>query len=168
MVLGVDRAALFPKVYVPRRPPTEPTAPGACPESPGRSGFRGALRVVALSVGEMSLERTLFPEPDPSNRSGEWIQTEWAEDWLAQFAGIGYLTSLIARHVNELGPTRDQPGSRPSSFSATVWRSGSRPSSTAWGSRRQQVATWRRCGGSARSWSVHPMTTRGTASAAKT
>lgn len=58
----------------------------------------------------MSLERDIFPEDDPSIRSEQWIQTEWAEGWGAQFHGLGLLTELIAKHFHELDPFKDQAG----------------------------------------------------------
>lgn len=57
----------------------------------------------------MSLERELFPDPKASN-APNWIQTEWAEGWAAQFMGIGYLTGLVNRHFHELGALQDQAG----------------------------------------------------------
>lgn len=57
----------------------------------------------------MSLELALFPDPD-GGRQPHWIQTEWAEGWMAQFMGIGYLTRLINEHLEEIGALQDQAG----------------------------------------------------------
>lgn len=54
----------------------------------------------------MGIREEIFP----SQRSGDYVQTEWARGWGAASRGFGYAADLLTKNASDLGASIDQAG----------------------------------------------------------